>query len=261
MDPVAFHLGPLVIRWYGIMAACAFLAGLWELHRRRRFAGLSPEQISDIILIAMISGVIGSRIFFVVQFWDQYSGHLLDIVRIDKGGLVYYGGFFFALMNLCIYAVWRKIDVLRVLDLFAPAMALGHVLARIGCFLNGCCYGKVTEAVCGCSYSPLYHPDMGGVLRHPVQLYEAGANLAIFFFLDRLLGKTRKGRIAALYLLCYGMMRIGIEFFRGDHRDFLLGHLTPAQTIGVFLMIPAGLFLLGWSRRFPVDSPETEKSA
>jgi prolipoprotein diacylglyceryltransferase len=95
---------------------------------------------------------------------------------------------------------------------------------------------------------------MGGVPRHPVQLYEAAANFLIFLVLDRFLGTMRRGAIAACYLLSYGLMRIGIEFFRGDHRDFLLGHLTPAQTIGVFLMIPAGTILLWWSRRLPIDN-------
>ncbi len=245
MDPVFLSLGSFSLRWYGVMAALGFLTALMLMQINRRYAKLSSDQVTNIVMLAMISGVLGSRIFYVVQNWHYYKHHLASVIRIDQGGLVFYGGFILAFATVLCYVRKRcQSDTVRVLDIMAPALAAAHALGRIGCFFNGCCYGKPTQVFWAVAYPPGSDPfrRYGDLLLHPVQIYEALLNIVLAAGLFYLVRKSRRGIAMASYILAYGILRFIDEFFRGDHSDFVRG-FTPAQVIG-FGMIPLGIVLL-----------------
>ena len=245
MDPVLFSIGSFSLRWYGLMAALGFIVGLGLFQLNKKYARLSSDQVSNVVLLGMIAGVVGARIFYVVQNWNYYKVNPAAIIRVDQGGLVFYGGFILALITIVWYV--RKIcktDVIRVLDALAPALAVAHALGRVGCFFNGCCYGKPADLWWSVVYPANTEPFVryGAMALHPVQIYEAILNVILAIVLSFVLRKSKRGVTTASYVLTYGLLRFIDEFFRGDHSDFVQG-FTPAQVIG-FGMIPAGIILL-----------------
>ncbi len=241
MNPIAFQIGALQIRWYGVMAALGFLAATWIVNRYRKYAELTSDQVSTVLLVTIISGVIGARIFYVVQFFEQYRDNLWEIVRIDHGGLVFYGGLL-AIPVLWIWTKCHKIDFIRVLDLMAAALVFGHAFGRVGCFLNGCCYGKVTDCALGVVYPKTTAPVfMDGLARYPIQLFETAENIIVLFLLLAVLKKGKRGTTMAAYFVLYGILRFVNEFFRGDNYHYF-DLFTIAQLIGIVL-VPAGALL------------------
>ena len=253
MHSIAFKLGShITIYWYGIMVAIGFICAVSMLMLNKKHAGIDSEQISDIALYGMISGILGARIFYVLEFWDQYRDNLLEIVRIDHGGLVFYGGFICAISVVLIYCHMKKLAVLNIFDIFGPAMAIGHAFGRIGCFMNGCCYGKPSEIFCAVRFPEGSVPDTAfpGRTVHPVQLYEAAFNIILAAALMLILrkAKLKPGMIAAIYLMAYGVARFLFEFLRGDHKDFILNFFTPSQAICPIVVF-AGIALMFYSKR------------
>lgn len=259
MNPIFLKIGSLTIRWYGVMVAIGYMAALLILQKRRKDANMTSDQVYDIAFIALVAGILGARLFYVVQFWHKYADNLLDIVRIDHGGLVFYGGFICSLIALYIYSRKKKLSLLSILDVYAPAMALGHVFGRIGCAINSCCYGKACNLpwaiTYGDNYNEILPKTVVGVARHPVQLYEAGGNFMLFLFLYWILGKVKRGQTAALYLILYGFLRLSDEFLRGDHTDYFLKIFTPAQTICIFIILPLGFIMFAACRKNPIGPP------
>lgn len=256
MHPVFFSIGSFTVRWYGVMAALGFLLAIGVVRWNRKYAMLSAEQAVNLVMACMISGVLGSRIFYVAQNWRYYSYHPEAIIRIDQGGLVFYGGFVLAALVLIFYTRRCAADWLRVCDIFAPALAWAHALGRIGCFLNGCCFGKPAEVWWAMAYPPGSEPFVryGATPLHPVQLYEAGLNIILGGVLFWLVRKGKRGVAMAAYIFAYGVLRFVDEFFRGDHTDLVRG-FTPAQMIG-FGLIPIGLGLLICFAMRPSHAPE-----
>ncbi len=246
MHRIFLQLGPLTITWYGVMAGLGATAGLISMRKLKSVAEMNDDQCYDLLLYGMISGIIGARLFYVVQFWDRFKDNLAETIMVHHGGLVFYGGFLLAIAALHVFCRRNKLDFVRVLDVCAPSMAVAHFFGRIGCFLNGCCFGKRTGSVFGVVFPEGSDPFSfyGGLVKiHPTQLYEALGNIVIFFILYRLIGRMKRGQTAALYLVLYGSLRIAVECFRGDHKDFLFGMLTPAQSIGA-LIVPVGIIAL-----------------
>lgn len=272
MHSIAFHIFGHPIHWYGICVALGFLTALSVLQYKRSYAGMTAEQIFDIGLIAIFCGIGGARLFYIIQFYHQFAGNFWKIFRIDQGGLVFYGGFLLAVAVLILYARLKKLSLARILDIYAPAIAFGHAMGRVGCFLEGCCYGKA--ASWGVVYPPLSNPakeipDLLSPLSPspslpliPVQLFEAAGNIILGTILLLLFRKVKKpGQIAALYFAAYGLLRFTLEFFRGDHKDFFLG-FTPAQCIGLLIMLPCGLlafWFLGKRKEEALPSLPEEK--
>lgn len=279
MHEIAFAIGSLKIHWYGIFSACGFLSAMLALVWKRQAAGVTKDNIMDIGMIAMFAGIIGARIFYVIQFHHQFDGRWLDVIRIDKGGLVFYGGFLLSFLVLVIYCRIKKIRLLKLLDVFAPAIALGHAFGRIGCFMQGCCFGKPAgDSPIGVSFPPGSAPAMRypmpsrgaellqnppSVPLYPTQLMEAGVNFLLFAVLFSLVGKFKKpGRIAGLYLVCYALLRFLMEYLRGDHTDFTFGLFTPSQTVAMFVTAPIGIIMFltaGMWEKNTGDLPETER--
>ena len=257
MHPIAFKIGTVTIYWYGIMAAIGFVSALLMLSLNRKHADMTNDQISDIALYGMLGGILGARTFYVIQFWEQFKYNLIEIVRIDHGGLVFYGGLICSTIVIMGFCLIKKIRILNVLDIFAPALCIGHAFGRIGCFINGCCFGKPSDFFLAVKYPEgsvpcKAYPEMS---LHPVQLYEAFSNVilaVIFYFLIK---KLKPGQTASIYLVTYGILRFCLELFRGDHKNFIFGIFTPAQFIGILIVI-MGICLYAYSSR---KSAGTEK--
>ncbi|MFZ2653406.1 MAG: prolipoprotein diacylglyceryl transferase [Victivallales bacterium] len=258
MHSIAIHLGPVTIYWYGIMAALGFLAAVSLLMLNRKTADIDAEQVTDVAMVCMISGIVGARIFYVVQFWNLYKDNPFNIIRIDQGGLVFFGGFLCAIAMLIFYCWKKRLNILKILDVFGPSLAIGHFFGRIGCFMNGCCYGKPSELPWSVQFpagsppavafpsDPLHPEACISQHLHPVQIYESVFNLILAAVLCHMLRKLKPGQTAAVYLVCYGLGRFTIESMRGDNLRFVLDKFTISQSIG--LMVAAvGILLLTYT--------------
>lgn len=281
MQEIAFTIGSLEIHWYGIFSACGFLSAMLALMWKRHIAGVSKDNIMDIGMIAMFAGISGGRIFYVIQFHEQFSGNWLKIFRIDQGGLVFYGGFILSSIVLILYCMIKKINLARLLDVFAPAVALGHAFGRLGCFMQGCCFGKPAgeswfSVVFPAGSAPanrypmpatgeIIMQKMPSVPLYPTQLIEAGVNFALFGLLFFIAGRFKKpGRVAGLYVVFYAILRFLMEFMRGDHTHSVAG-LTPSQSVALFVTMPIGLLMVIFAGKWggngapdPMAEPETE---
>lgn len=267
MHPIAFEIFGREIHWYGICIALGFLAATSLLLWKRKHAEMTAEQIFDTAMIALFTGILGARIFYVVQYWNEHSGFWW-VFRIDKGGLVFYGGFLLAFCSVLFYAKRRGISFRALLDIMAPAIALAHAFGRIGCFLQGCCFGLPVpqNSILPCvrfpwtlNFPPEYFcPDGRTCPLHPTQLYESCGNLILCILLLLFFKFFRKkGGIAGAYLILYAILRFLLEFFRGDNPKVFLD-MTPSQLIAIFLMIPAGLALLLLPGRLPTPKENTQ---
>lgn len=229
IDPVCFHVGPRPIYWYGIMMAAGFLAALahWRVLGRR--SGVDTAFTTDLLVWLMIGGILGARIAYVAANWPYFRAAPGEIIRIDQGGLVYYGGFVGAGLAMILFSRLYGRPLFAMTDLVITALPLGHAFGRVGCFLNGCCGGSLAPAD---SLVAL------GLAHYPVQLYESAFNLAVYALLFRLYLRPawqRTGRMLATYLLLYPAGRFLLEFIRGDER-LRLGHLDAAQIVSLALL-------------------------
>ena len=252
MHPTAFQLGSFPVYWYGVMVALAFIAGLWTAARRCPKDGLQPSAIADMGPWLIISGLVGARALFVISYWEEsFAGKpLWEVFAIRRGGLVFYGGLIAAVLASIVYVKWRKLPPMKVGDALAPSIALGHMFGRIGCFLNGCCYGAPCHQAWAVRF-PEDHYTLGLPV-HPVQLYEAGLNLLLYVSLEWLYRRKRfDGQVFGIYLLAYAILRLVVEFFRGDYGDHRIGPFTPGQLISAAIL--AGGIAVLWiqSRKSP----------
>jgi phosphatidylglycerol:prolipoprotein diacylglycerol transferase len=250
MHPLCFRLGPLAIHSYGVMMALGFLAGLasWTWLSRGRERGFA--FCSDLLFWIMVSGVLGARIAYVVSEWPSFAAHPIDIIRIDQGGLIYYGGFIGAAIAVFVFARVRRQNARELLDFTITSVPLAHALGRVGCLLNGCCHGKEGGGMLAVTFPPdslawLDQLEAGRIARdaprslpvHPVQLYEAAFDLALYALLIVFYRRTpRPGSTTALYLLIYPLGRFSLEFLRGDSR-MRCGGLSVAQWFSVALFV------------------------
>ena len=226
MHPVLIKIGPVSIYSYGLMVAIGFgISAALAYHRAAKF-GLDRGAIVDCFIIMLASGVAGARLLYVLLNFKHYISNPLEIFNLSMGGIVWYGGFITAVLSMLIFLRARKLDFWATTDFIAPYVALGQAFGRIGCFLNGCCYG--IEAPAGF--------PLGA--RHPTQLYSAALMLAIFAILILWQNRVRfAGEIFLGYCLLYSCKRFFIEFLRGDNPKIFLG-LTMSQ------LISAAVFLI-----------------
>lgn len=233
MHRILFHIGTLPVYSYGAMISLAVLVAAIFMSRESRRVGIEPDQILEAIIAAAVSGLLGSRILYVLLNWDQFSGHWKDIFFSRFAGLTFYGALFGGALGLLLWCRWRKVDFFRLADLCAPYLALGYSFGRVGCFLNGCCYGRVSVRPWA-----VVIPAVDNLPRHPVQLYAAGGALLIFIIL-KLMQSYRPYlgfNLIALGAL-YGALRFTTEFFREEAAVWL--GLTLAQLFSLGLVILA----------------------
>lgn len=264
IDRVAFEILGHPIYWYGIFFVAGILIGYWTgMQRSKLTTTVSVKQFSDAIPWALIGILIGARALFVITYWDEYFAKApwTAIFDIRSGGLVFFGGLICGIAATMIYLLKNKIPIWPSFDIAAPSMAIGHACGRIGCFLNGCCYGHSTSCSLGVCY-PDWH-ETHGIPIHPVQLYESGLNLLLFFLLEYLFRHHRKydGQIVVCYLIGYGLIRFTTEFFRGDVPKVFLS-LSQAQCIAIALFfIGLGLhFFLSHKHKQKQEQPPSQPS-
>lgn len=260
MHPIAFYLGSLPIRWYGIMMAAAFFAGLWTATRRARLVQVSGDTIADVTLWVMVGSILGARFVYVTTYWNrEFAGQpFSEVFMIQHGGLVYYGGLIGASISGLAYLSWKKLPVWKIADIMAPSIALGSVFGRVGCLLNGCCYGRACELPWAITFTNSQAREFSGtplgVPVHPTEIYDGLLNLLLYLGLAWLFQRRKfDGQIIATYFIGYALCRFIVEFFRGDYPPEHIhgGLLTSAQLLsGPILLV--GLGLLFWrSRRAP----------
>lgn len=260
MYPILLEIGPISIKSFGLMAATGFvLAYLVLIRTSLKVAKLPPTDISQFLVMVMLGGAFGARFAYVAEHWTQEFASMpfWEIFRFDKGGLMFYGGLGGAIIAIAIYSYIKQKPLISLLDLSAIALPLGHAFGRIGCFLNGCCYGRVTDSAIGVCYptgsSPWYDQVSEGLITKaaskslpimPSQLIEAILNIILFVILYRLTKKERSlGFFSGIYLIAYSAIRAFTETLRSDPR-MTVGPFSIAQFICIFVFLAGVAFLL-----------------
>jgi phosphatidylglycerol:prolipoprotein diacylglycerol transferase len=246
MHPVFFSLWKFTIFSYGFFVALAFIVSILYLHSivKLKKQIISQDELCSLILYMVVFGIIGSRFFFVIINLHEFLLYPLNIFKLWQGGLVYYGGFISVILFLVIYAKNKNLQVFKLADLFAPALALGHAIGRIGCYFSGCCYGKESSLPWAVVFNDTNSAAVIGVHLHPTQIYEALGNFLLFIFLNFYCKKINKtGLIFAAYLILYSVLRFTVEVFRGDYRGIQCFGLSISQIISMCLFI-IGVFII-----------------
>lgn len=246
--------GSIKIFAYGFMLATAFITGMLLIKKRCKSRGCDLDTALNLCMLVVAGSIIGARLFYCIQFHDEMKS-IADYFRIWKGGLVYYGGFFGAVIVTFAYCSVKKINFLEMADLFSPSVALGIGLTRIGCFLNGCCYGPPTRSALGVRFPldalPYQDPrvmEQAAELGlnsatpplHPVQLYSS-AGCFLMFVIVLLFEKKfapPRGAVFLLFCVLYAIYRFLIEFVRIGNPNAYLG-LTISQAASIVVVIAA----------------------
>jgi len=251
-NPVAFWIWKLPVRWYGLMYLLGFVAAWW-LGLRRIAANMAPitrKQFDDLIFFAVLGVILGGRLGYVLFYKPvYYATNPLEIFMIWEGGMSFHGGLLGVMLAAWIYARRQEIGFLRLMDFVAPLCPLGIAAGRMGNFINGELYGRVTELPWGMVFR-----QGGNVARHPSQLYQfALEGMTLFVILWWFSSKPRsRGQVSALFLIGYGVLRFIAEF--GREPDAFLRPLAWGLSMGQWLCLPmilAGGVLFAWSRRQP----------
>ena len=266
MYPRLLELGPITVYTYGVLLAAAYLLGLKLAMTRAKTRGLDANRVLDLGIYIIISALVGAKLLLLVTDFRTFTANPRELLTLARAGGVFYGGLILAV----VVALWyiRKIGLplWTTCDVFAPGIALGHVVGRFGCLFAGCCYGKETRLPWAITFhDPFAAANVGtplGVPLHPTQLYEAGAE---FLILLLLLGIERRnrgfpGRTFWLYMLLYGVSRFIIEFYRGDERGNPIGTLSTSQLISV-LLAPLAVVMLVYLARAIAPEPKRARKA
>ncbi len=260
MYPEILSIGNVTIHSYGLMIALGILVAAVALYREAPREKFDPDLILEAVIVGAFSGLIGARILYMIINWSYYSTQPLSAFFTRFEGLSFYGGLFLGVIVLYLWSRWRRTGFLKVVDILSPYLALGYAFGRIGCFLNGCCYGLVTDV-------PLAMPASlaDDLPRHPVQLYAALGAIIIFFILKKMRPlRPFVGFVTVSLFALYGLLRFTTEFFRQEEAVFL--GLTSAQLFSLGLIIVSLLLLAAIyyifpdSRKGEEQAPETEKN-
>lgn len=249
MHPRLLELGPVSIHTYGVLLAAAYLTGLWFAARRARARGIDGDRVTDLGIYVIVSALVGAKLLLIVVEFDHFRRDPSEIWTVLRSGGVFYGGLLLA-VGVAFWQIRRhRLPVWTTCDAFAPGIALGQAVGRIGCLMAGCCYGAPTDLPWGVTFTdPLAASNTGAPLDvslHPAQLYESGAALAILglLLLAERRGPAPPGRTFWTYLLLYPAARLGIELFRGDPRGTVFEILSTSQFVSL-LLVPLAVVML-----------------
>lgn len=218
MYPEICKIGPLVVYSYGLMLVVAFFAAVTLASEEAKRQKINPDLIFNLLFVSFIFGIIGARVFYVVENLRDYLKEPLEIIMLSHGGMSWFGGLFLGVFSGIIYLKRKKMGVYKTLDLIIPFLALGQSIGRIGCFLNGCCFGKEFVLI-------------------PVQIISSFLLLLIFIILRFLQSRPYKaGEIFYSYLFLYSIKRFFIEFWRADNK-IIFFDLTLFQLISILIFI------------------------
>jgi phosphatidylglycerol:prolipoprotein diacylglycerol transferase len=240
MYPVLFRIGGLSIFAYGVMLALAFGVGAYGLTREGKKVGLPEDKLLDMTIWILVASIVGSRLLYILIELPIYLANPLSVFHIRSGGLSFHGGLIAGIAISLWYLHRHKLPQGKVADLAAPYLALGYAIVRIGCLLNGCCFGRPADVPWAL---PGAYAD--NTLRHPAQLYAFLASFLIFLILWWRKNKTRfPGQLFLEYIILYSVYRFVIEFFRevSPHAGFF----TLGQTVSLIGAVGAFVAILVW---------------
>jgi len=240
VDPVAFHLFGLPIRWYGILIAIGMAIGtVLAIHRAKK-AGISENSVLDMLLIAIPLAIIGARAYYVIFKWEDYSGDILRILNIREGGLAIHGGIIAGILAGYFFCKLRNISFWKMADICIPSIVLGQAIGRWGNFINQEAYGIPTDLPWGIM--------VNGEKVHPTFLYESLWNVFIFLFLIRYDRRKKfEGELLFFYAILYSAARFFIEGLRID--SLMLGPFRVAQIVSLLIIVTALFFRHRYKKR------------
>ncbi len=241
MHPILFNVGPITVFSYGTMFALGFAVSFFLIYRQAVRNNIDKDAITNLAFIALVAGIIGGRSLYVAVNFGYYLRHPLETLNFSKGGLVYYGGFIAGAAAFAYYSTKKGVGFWNASDIFAPYLALTQSFGRIGCFLNGCCYGKAV----GWDFPFGAVVSRSGELAYPTQVYSSLLLLLTYLVLRYCQGRRRfAGEIFIAYCMLYSLQRFFIEFLRGDNEP-ALSALTMSQVVSVFVFAAASaLFII-----------------
>ncbi|EEX38283.1 MULTISPECIES: prolipoprotein diacylglyceryl transferase [Vibrio] len=262
IDPVLFSIGPLSVRWYGMMYLFGFLFAMWLANRRadKPGSGWTREQVSDLLFAGFLGVVIGGRVGYVLFYnFELFLADPLYLFKVWTGGMSFHGGLLGVITAMFWYARRQQRTFFGVADFVAPLVPFGLGMGRLGNFMNSELWGRVTDVPWAFVF-----PNGGPLPRHPSQLYELVLEgIVLFFILNWFIKKPRPlGAVSGLFLIGYGTFRFLVEFVREP--DVQLGLFGDVISMGQILSTPMiifGMILMVWAyqRQMYQDSPQKSK--
>lgn len=243
VSPIAFSIGGLTVRWYGIMIVLGMAAGIWLAGKLAQKQGYQEDEILNLSLIILPVGVIGARLYYVATHWSQYADNLGGIIQIWNGGLAIHGGLLLAAIALIIYCRKRRLSFLQTADILMPGVLLGQAIGRWGNYFNQELYGSPTDLP--------WAITIDGVGYHPAFLYESLWNFAMIFVLLKLMQRKHPyGDIFGWYWILYSICRFFLEFIRVDRVDLdLFGLVIPGSSLVSLICIIFGIVWIAVIRK------------
>jgi phosphatidylglycerol:prolipoprotein diacylglycerol transferase len=264
--PIIFEIGPLTLRWYGLLIATAVLIGLILAQKLAKYRNLEPELIGDLVIWLVIGAIPCARLYYVLFEWQQYAQRPADIFAIWQGGIAIHGAIIGGVIAGIIFAKIKHQSFWQLADIIAPALILGQGIGRWGNFFNSEAFGVPTNLPWRLFIPPNHRPDeyIEFDYFHPTFLYESLWNLAVFVLLILIFwwgikhkNRLKVGTISLVYLIAYSLGRIWIEGLRTD--SLMLGSLRVAQIISISC-IAFGIFGLIWLYIFKNSLPDWQHS-
>src|SRR5579862_3081027 len=267
MHPRLFELGPVTVYTYGVLLAAAYLVGLKLAMVRAEKRGLDSARVLDLGIYIIIAALIGAKLLLLVTDFRTFRNDPAELLTLARSGGVFYGGLILAVVVALWYIRRAGLPLWTTCDVFAPGIALGHVVGRLGCLFAGCCYGRPTAEPHWWTITftdPFAAANVGTPLNqplYPTQIFEAGTELLILLLLlfTERKGRPFAGRTFWLYMLLYAVSRFIIEFYRGDERG-TVGPLSTSQFISVVLA-PLAIGMLVYLSRSAEPAPKLARKA
>ena len=253
MFPRLFQIGSFGLPTYGVLVATGVLVGLWISVRNSEKQGIKAENAWDFGIALVLAGILGAKILYIILDWRSghiYGQNLREIFTLDtlQAGGVFSGGLVAAFLTAWWFLRRHQMPALATCDAFAPGLAMGHAIGRLGCFAGGCCYGKPTDHWWGVTFTnPLANQLVGTPLGHalePTQLFESAVELGIFLLLTWMFRRKKfDGQVFGGYLFLYGVARFFLEFIRDDpgRGSVFGGVLSGTQLISIGLVLGGAL--------------------
>jgi phosphatidylglycerol:prolipoprotein diacylglycerol transferase len=265
VHPIAFHYGPFVVRWFSIMLILAFSASIWTAYWRSQSEPMGPKAMSDMFPWIIFGTLCGAHVVYVIGYSTAVTkvDFVLQIIKVWQGGFVFYGGLFGGCLTVLIFSNLKRLRFWSIMDILAPSMVLGSAVGRVGCFLNGCCYGKPSSlpwAVCYPEGHETHPYGYSATAVHPTQIYEISLELGLYIALEMLYKHKRfNGQVFCTYLIAYSILRAFVEIFRGDYPvgTLLIGEITPGQVDSI-LALGLGMACLYSLRHVRDSNPQTK---
>lgn len=266
MLPVLFKVGNFPVHAWGLLLMAGFLLATWRAAKNGKRYEISPEDVWDIALIGLFGGIVGARLLYVALTWNDYATNPLNVFALWNGGMTSFGGFVGGILAGVLACRFKKVNAWDMADLAAVSFPIGYFFGRIGCFLNGCCYG----GVCDLPWAVRFHiKDASGMdiltaPSHPAQLYAAIASVVMFAILLPLERRRAfRGQVILAFLILYSIYRFLVEFVRegttADSSGIL--NLTEAQVACIVIAIISGIVYGALVRKSPLAEPVSEAKA